>query len=1457
MTNKKAKFPRALLSLLLAAVMAAGFCIPAAAAPEDGGEKDYSGELIAFQASELGYNYGTDELDFAWVTIDPATVYYDHTVPYPADADYKGIEVIEQMGFSSYNPPYISAAVGIDGYVFFTYDEITDPGYTLYRGEIGSTKDAVPMVEMGSIDSNGFKVMEEILDMDYSGTDKRIYAIDDGSGNAIWSIDPLTGEVELAARVFVDGSNPFANLVNIAIDTDGETFYGTWTDADEVAGTREVKLERWTLKDAEMGSDGYRIVNSTTVGVLKLDEPKHNEIDNLVHDGAGSLCFVGDELYMASSEHERSTITSTLNRLYKVDKDSGRVEYANENNEKGAALFFAATAMFQMKDPGLLAPTQTVSSFALDRSELSLHTGGKARLGYKLSPWTLTDQTVKWESSNEDAVTVDQDGNVTAVGIGEAVIKATPTLAPDKAQTCAVSVVPLPEMHITAAGYKQEEGGWGDFDANDPGAFEVEEKTEKKYLGGGYIGNHKLLVQDGENAYIVDADTFETEKLGAVGYTFSDAVESPKLATEGLDGKTYPGLFLGKKEQYWGDASYLFCLDRDNLSPEEGYRFYGETYDDPGEHVLAAIAYAGKTTYVSEDYWGNTYEYPNSDLYYAVTEDGALYEIALYDTEDDLGERYLGTLPDVSLENGSDGDGSAFASMTMDVGTGYLVLTYGTSEGGTTVWAIDPKRAETVYTLKGEELGCFTAIYDYDRAHDIAVRLGVSETELLEDDTYTPEVQVILFKDDDRVTWASSDTDVAEVDPETGVITGTGEGSAVITATTVEAGKDGEKASASMTVNVTGRLRPYTNVQVSGQLDDGRWVTMPLRDVTEIEEIGTSQPLYGGGMHEGLIYGNDKPLDGGASDLFTLDPERDFEKTSWQSAPNWDQIGGYFGLVDATTAPGMDVVIGDLEATAFGYPMFIAYDSGTINSSGFRPGRGILLLRDIEVFSAYGLAYFEDVPEAGAVAYDRVAMTAEMVEYPEDNMSSLCEVFYVTDGVSLYTTAWIPAAAEDDYGNVGLSYNIVTTKVGDLDRVFEDNTALSAQMADLDLDGLNDGVVVAYSGDGAGRLFYIDLAKIKDGVCHVEYLGAVKGAARVTALYPAPTGEFPETPVTPVTPPPSVPSGPSQPGTSQETVTNPDGSRTTTTTNSDGTVTATTTTAEGVVGTEERDGEGVVTSAVVIIPEGAGGEGVVTAPIEVAAAGESSGAPEIVIRNESGGEVTVEIPVTKAGPGTVAVVVREDGTEEVVRDCVIGEKGVVLRVEEDVTIKVVDNTRTFVDVEPVHHWATDAVEFVAARGLFNGTGENRFTPGGDMTRGMVVTVLYRLANEPESGGESFGDVASGAYYSDAVAWAQSRGIVTGYSDSEFAPGDSVTRQQLVTILYRYAKEMGCVTGSAGSLEGYADAGEVSGWAAEAMSWAVETGLIEGVDGTRLAPTGNATRAAVATMIMRFCEKVIK
>lgn len=181
---------------------------------------------------------------------------------------------------------------------------------------------------------------------------------------------------------------------------------------------------------------------------------------------------------------------------------------------------------------------------------------------------------------------------------------------------------------------------------------------------------------------------------------------------------------------------------------------------------------------------------------------------------------------------------------------------------------------------------------------------------------------------------------------------------------------------------------------------------------------------------------------------------------------------------------------------------------------------------------------------------------------------------------------------------------------------------------------------------------------------------------------------------------------------------------------------------------------------------------------------------------------------------------------------------------------------TFNDVS-ANDWFASAVDYVTGKGMMNGTADNTFSPKANTTRGMVVTVLYRLENQPSTSAASFTDVASGAYYANAVAWANANGIVSGYGSGKFGPNDKVTREQLAAILYRYAqyKKYDVSVGEDTNILSYNDAQSISSYAIPAIQWACGAGVVTGKSGNKLDPKGNATRAEVAAMLMRFCENV--
>ena len=174
------------------------------------------------------------------------------------------------------------------------------------------------------------------------------------------------------------------------------------------------------------------------------------------------------------------------------------------------------------------------------------------------------------------------------------------------------------------------------------------------------------------------------------------------------------------------------------------------------------------------------------------------------------------------------------------------------------------------------------------------------------------------------------------------------------------------------------------------------------------------------------------------------------------------------------------------------------------------------------------------------------------------------------------------------------------------------------------------------------------------------------------------------------------------------------------------------------------------------------------------------------------------------------------------------------------------NTPVYHDI-PANAWYNNAVNFVTEKGLMRGTGTNTFAPGDHLTRAMLAQILYNNEERPATGGSAFTDVQSGAWYADAVSWATQKGIVSGYGSGQFGPDDNITREQLAVMLWRYAG----MPASSASLNSFTDVDKAGDYALTALQWAVEKGIISGKGNGILDPTGNATRAEVAQMLMNY------
>ena len=305
-------------------------------------------------------------------------------------------------------------------------------------------------------------------------------------------------------------------------------------------------------------------------------------------------------------------------------------------------------------------------------------------------------------------------------------------------------------------------------------------------------------------------------------------------------------------------------------------------------------------------------------------------------------------------------------------------------------------------------------------------------------------------------------------------------------------------------------------------------------------------------------------------------------------------------------------------------------------------------------------------------------------------------------------------------------------------------------------------------------------------------------------------------------------------GTKVETTTGKDGSVTKTTTNPNGSSVTETKAADGSTGTIKTDKNGnteaetkVSTKAV----EDAKKSGeAVKAPVEVKASRDSSTAPTVKVElPKNSGDTKVEIPVSNVKPGTVAVLVHTDGTEEIVKNSLPTEDGIQLTVNGGATVKIVDNSKDFADTR--NHWAKDAIDFVSARGLVNGMSATIYAPNASTTRAQLWTILARQNNADLTGGAT--------WFENAQNWAKAKGISDGAN-----PNGTINRAQMVTMLWRAMGQPAAASGAS-----FADV-PADSYYAQAVAWAVENGITAGVGGGRFDPNSTCTRAQIATFLHR-------
>ena len=1482
-----------------------------------GNETVYQVEYASEPASYDGNFYGFTstsglETGARWVQLTADNLWFDN-----ASSTASGIETVSSA------PVEITAAEYVNGYVFMAAQ-----GQFLVAPQ--GAWDEVQKVAKTDLD---------VVDMAYNYADETLYVLDDA--NNIYSMDTQTGATTAVASVTL--TNPATSLsrylaVNaMTIDDEGNFYFVNYGSADKLF------LYKMALSDVAEGKVTLDPVVNDKTGNLSANTRVYNIVGSLAwnHDT--------DKLYLAGNY----TVGATpYNCLYVIDTQTGAAALATASAPEDfpsayvSCMVDTTVALYIVPSTSSVPPVTAPTGIELNTAELSLLKGSTATLSADVYPWNLQDKSVTWESSAPEIASV-EDGKVTGLAEGTAIITATTVAQPAVSATCTVTVKEAPVAKMSGLIYNVDgEAGWYDISSDAPqnATFVAAGNT---YVGGGISGETIYTIGD-DNMYAIDADTFEATSLGTIAssWQYADAAEIPEA---------YQETFGGKLLAPCNGGTYL-----EALNPEKGSLSYWNDVDDSFEaDPMAAIAFVGETTYEDEP----------ALVYLCITENGNLWAFVAY------GEGYLDVekigSTGLELGNVSAVTGGVYASMVYDQESGFLFLASYVEGENAQMYAIDPDTCQYALTgTFGTGVWPAVALYQYNRITELTVKLSDTQRSLFVGGSLTLTATVKPISYTGGVTWSSDNEEVATV--VDGVVTAVGPGTAHITATSVDVNESGEHVSASCEVTV--REKVSVDATVNAQIvsgENGTYYAIDLKDLSTTEIAKGAMAYDAGGMALGNLYGmygNYFVLDADGSGYdFTAYPN--YIAVDMANFPAYGENNGCVIYPSTTNrlvmfeAEAGSISAFNLSSTgmnlcAMAYAgSFEDEDVGTVLAYAALGTDGKLYLLNV-----YGdgdeMSLARDVLADLGMSFDANA-TSISYYYAENEDDTYTEGVIIADAATM-TLYWVDLSVDEPQaaalGNLEGDY--ISSLYGDMDK--ETTTASNQSLSVL--------------GHGTMKAAIASLSE-KDLVAQTESLtpanrvvgstNAVSGTAmtrqtlksgNAAAADGTATVNLTETEdvtngVFTVSYDPEVLTFVGATGTAGFYSYNDDGKGTITVAYAaEEAITAGSTIASLTfsyknsfvdtkveVLTKERNQVSKVEedAAVIAIRQEDGGHDYQVTDSKAATCTEDgfvtytcskcgdSYTETVKALGHDFEETKTEVTCTEAGYTTVkckncdasyiinviqptghsyelvnakAATCTEEGYtgDRVCSKCNDTVKGTVIAATghkwgEWVTVKeatatedgqmqrtcsvchevetqVIPATGTsdcpsaaFNDVV-LDIWYHEAVDFVVENGLMNGTSATTFSPEDTMTRAMLVTVLWRYEGSPKAEASDFTDVAADAYYAQAVAWAAENGVVNGVGEGRFDPNGSITREQLATILYRYAEKKGLDVTKTTDMDIFPDEGSVSTYAVKAMSWAVAEGLITGMkEGSvhYLAPQGDATRAQVATILMRFIQNIAK
>ena len=1014
----------------------------------------YGGTPENFTGRMFGFTSGTSRGNGPrWVEIDPTTLTKTEGMTDYADASM-------EVYAAEYAGKYVFFATA-DGFYAAPQDELDNAQKVASFPATFDANEMVADMAMNPKDQTMYVLTNHVTDITRGTIDS------DNTGNKLYTMDLVSGELTKVADITVNhpsSSAAFHALRTLAIDANGK-FYGV-----NAASGSNIHLYQYTLDEIADGAltlDGEKIGKSgmyvTSYASMAYDQTK----GTLYLAGAYGVKSSGDvdnELWVINPETPEATQLvsgSSANQFY--------------DHLVGLYVVPANTVT--------LPTTAQVTKVELSEHALTLLKGSAYQLSASVIPWLASDKTVTWTSSNTDVVSVDQNGEIKTLAVGEANITVASKANPALTDVCHVTVEALPEIKASALIYGDDSKAyWSEFSTDNTAAWT--KVAEGSSYVAGTLHEGELLVHNGSGntMFGIDPDTFEVTSYGTIAssWQWSDAAASPAVE-EGLFGKMV-GICM--------NGTYL-----EMLNPVEGTLSYWDLStkgfaDDP----LAVIAFIGSGTYDYEYLW---YSYPDcpANFYYAMTESGELYKFNMFTY--DGGEGYSMVMEDLGntgleLTNVSAVSGGQYASMIYDQATGYLLVSSYQDGETAKLYAIDPAVLIPAEVGNfGEKVWPVVSLYQYNRATDLTLKVNPTDVTIYVGESKEISTKVILGSTNE-LTWSSANPDVATV--ENGVITGAGEGTTTVTVTTAAVNAAGEHVSKDINVTVKGYVNVDATVNAQVTNENGTaWSQIDLGTKAITAKSGyTATQFYGAGYSAGALWGTD--IYDAAGHMYKVNATT-FEETQGS------ECSTSYAIRDMAENPAVDFTLTEADGTkhsarTFGDPIYISNSDGLYELADYVEGSLSGWRANPNYADLVAIAYIGDI------TVDVVnSMLPASSPITECDAGTTCHVYYVlnADG-DLYQFITVPIWDTTAAAGEEVSATLVRGLLGNIGVTFEDTMNVSMDYIELD-DSY--GLLIADATDAS--IYYANLTQqnADTGAIPTGKVCKLNGVTGISGLYSA------------------------------------------------------------------------------------------------------------------------------------------------------------------------------------------------------------------------------------------------------------------------------------------------------------------------------------------------------------------